>query len=112
MSDSLLNNLKEYFDNTPQKELDEYWGEVKYLNDFGPDVIEYAETVSRAEYPEETVDSSYSDDEEYMKCKVKEYNIKEKYPIPLYYERLHPKKIILRKKYNIRNRPNSGHGFK
>ena len=39
-------------------------------------------------------------------------NIKEKYPIPLYYERLHPKKIILRKKYNIRNRPNSGHGFK
>ena len=112
MSDSLLNNIKEYFDNTPQEELDEYWEEVKNLNDVGPDVIEYSETVSRAEYSEETVANSYSDDEEYMKEKVKEYNIKEKYPIPFYYERLHPKKIILRKKYNIRNRPNSGHGFK
>ena len=112
MSDSLLNNLKEYFDNTPQEELDEYWEEVKYLNEFGPDVIEYTETVSKAEYSEETVAISYSDDEEYMKEKVNEYNIKEKYHIPFYYERLHPKKIILRKKYNIRNRPNSGHGFK
>ena len=112
MSNSLLNNLREYFDNTPQEELDEYWEEVKYLNGFGPDVIEYYETTSRAEYAEETVASSYSDDEEYMKGKIKEYNIKEKYPIPFYYERLYPKKIILRKKYNIRNRPNSGHGFK
>ena len=71
MSNSLLNNLREYFDNTPQEELDEYWEEVKYLNVFGPDVIEYTETISRAEYEEETVASSYSDDEEYMKDKIK-----------------------------------------
>lgn len=37
----LLNELQEYFDNTPQEQLDKDWDEIKHLNEIGCDVIEY-----------------------------------------------------------------------
>lgn len=37
--------LKEYFENTPQEQLDADWEKLKHLNDIGPDVIEYTERV-------------------------------------------------------------------
>lgn len=36
------NNLKKYFEETPQEELDKEWKEIEPLNDIGPDVLEYA----------------------------------------------------------------------
>lgn len=69
-------------------------------------------SVSKIEFEEPPVADSYSDQEEDIKNKIKEYDIKERYPIPFYRERLNPKRLILRRKCRIRNRPNSGHGFK
>ncbi len=42
---SLYDNLKDYFENTPKEILDRDLKEVAHLNDIGPDVIEYAESV-------------------------------------------------------------------
>lgn len=44
---SLLDELKYYFQSTPKEVLDKEWEEMKYLNDIGPDVIEYAESVRK-----------------------------------------------------------------
>lgn len=43
----LLDDLKEYFENTPQEVLDNDFKEMAYHNDIGPDAIEYAETVKK-----------------------------------------------------------------
>ena len=39
---NLFESLKNYFENTPKEVLD---NEIKYLNEIGPDVIEYAKFV-------------------------------------------------------------------
>ena len=44
-----LENLKEYFENTPQEEIDKEWEEIESLNDLGPDVLEYADFVNKNE---------------------------------------------------------------
>lgn len=41
----MLDSLKQYFENTPQEQLDKDWEEMKHLNDIGPDALEYAEKV-------------------------------------------------------------------
>ena len=38
----LLESLKDYFETTPKEILDNDWKEIEYLNNIGPDVIEYA----------------------------------------------------------------------
>lgn len=43
--DNLFESLKYYFDNTPKEFLENDWKEIKYLNEIGPDVIEYAKLV-------------------------------------------------------------------
>jgi hypothetical protein len=57
---NLLDSLKDYFENTPKEVLDNDWKEIEYLNEIGPDVIEYAE------YVKDTfgVDVSYSNSKE------------------------------------------------
>ena len=42
---NLFENLKDYFENTPKDVLENDWKEIEYLNEIGPDVIEYAEYV-------------------------------------------------------------------
>lgn len=42
---NLFESLKNYFENTPKEVLDNDWKEIKYLNEIGPDVIEYAKFV-------------------------------------------------------------------
>lgn len=42
---NLFESLKNYFENTPKEVFDNDWKEIKYLNEIGPDVIEYAEFV-------------------------------------------------------------------
>lgn len=42
---NLFESLKNYFENTPKEVLDNAWKEIKYLNEIGPDVIEYAKFV-------------------------------------------------------------------
>lgn len=42
---NLFESLKDYFENTPKEVLDNDWKEMEYLNEIGPDVIEYAEFV-------------------------------------------------------------------
>ncbi len=42
---NLFESLKDYFENTPKEVLDNDWKEIEYLNEIGPDVIEYAEFV-------------------------------------------------------------------
>lgn len=42
---NLFESLKDYFENTPQDILENDWKEIEYLNEIGPDVIEYAEYV-------------------------------------------------------------------
>ncbi len=42
---SLFESLKDYFENTPKEVLNNDWEKIEYLNDIGPDVIEYAEYV-------------------------------------------------------------------
>lgn len=41
----LFESLKDYFEKTPKEILDNDWKEIEYLNEIGPDVIEYAEYV-------------------------------------------------------------------
>lgn len=41
----LLNQLKEYFENTPKEVLDKEAKDWDYLNEIGPDVLEYAKLV-------------------------------------------------------------------
>lgn len=41
--ESLLESLKDYFESTPKEVLDNDWKAVEYLNDVGPDVMEYVE---------------------------------------------------------------------
>lgn len=41
----LFESLKGYFEKTPKEILDNDWKEIEYLNEIGPDVIEYAEYV-------------------------------------------------------------------
>ena len=41
----LFESLKRYFENTPKEVLDSEWEKMKYLNEIGPDVIEYAKSV-------------------------------------------------------------------
>lgn len=38
---ALFDSLKNHFENTPKDVLECEWNELKYLNDIGPDVIEY-----------------------------------------------------------------------
>ncbi|EJW95428.1 tyrosine type site-specific recombinase [gut metagenome] len=42
---NLFESLKSYLENTPQDVLEKNWNEIAYLNEMGPDVIEYAEYV-------------------------------------------------------------------
>lgn len=44
---NLFESLKAYFENTPKEVLNNDWKEIEYLNDIGPDVIEYAEYVKK-----------------------------------------------------------------
>jgi len=39
----LLDSLKNYFENTPTDVLERDWRELAHLNDFGEDVLSYAE---------------------------------------------------------------------
>lgn len=41
----LLNQLKEYYENTPKEVLEKEAKELEYLNEIGPDVLEYAKIV-------------------------------------------------------------------
>ena len=41
----LLEQLKEYFENTPKEVLEKEVKEWEYLNEIGPDVLEYAKLV-------------------------------------------------------------------
>ena len=43
----LLQQLKEYFDNTPRDILEKEWNELSYLNEIGPSVNEYLECVKK-----------------------------------------------------------------
>lgn len=43
--ENLFESLKEYFENTPINVLNKDWNEIEYLNEIGPDVVEYAESV-------------------------------------------------------------------
>ena len=50
----LLQHLKEYFDNTPRDVLEKEWNELSYLNEIGPTVEEYLESVKKyrqTQYP-------------------------------------------------------------
>lgn len=42
---NLFESLKDYFENTPKDVIEKDWREIEYLNEIGPDVIEYAEFV-------------------------------------------------------------------
>lgn len=42
---SLSEILKEHFENTPKDILDKEWEELKFLNEFGPDVCDYVFSV-------------------------------------------------------------------
>lgn len=41
----LSDSLKEYFENTPQEQLDKDWEEIKPLNEIGPDALSYCEQI-------------------------------------------------------------------
>lgn len=41
----LLEDIKNYFNNTPKDILEKDWKEIEYLNEIGPDVMEYIEFV-------------------------------------------------------------------
>lgn len=43
----LLQQLKEYFDNTPRDIIEKEWNELSYLNEIGPSVNEYLECVKK-----------------------------------------------------------------
>lgn len=42
---NLFEGLKDYFENTPKEVLNNDWKEMEYLNEIGPDVIEYAKYI-------------------------------------------------------------------
>ena len=42
---NLFESLKDYFENTPKDVIEKDWREIEYLNEIGPDVIEYARYV-------------------------------------------------------------------
>ncbi len=42
---TLLDSIKKYFENTPSDILQDDFNKRKHLNDIGPDVIEYAESI-------------------------------------------------------------------
>ena len=42
---NLFESLKDYFENTLKDVIEKDWREIEYLNEIGPDVIEYAEFV-------------------------------------------------------------------
>lgn len=44
---NLLESLKHYFEHTPPEVIEKDWNEVSYLNEIGPDAIEYAEYVRK-----------------------------------------------------------------
>lgn len=44
---NLLQQLKEYFDNTPRDVLEKEWNELSYLNKIGPTIDEYLECVKK-----------------------------------------------------------------
>ena len=44
---SILKQLQEYLDNTPQEVLDKEWKDKSYLNDIGPTVDEYIEFANK-----------------------------------------------------------------
>ena len=43
--ENLYDNLKTYLENTSQEVLEKEWKELEYLNEIGPDVLEYASFV-------------------------------------------------------------------
>lgn len=45
--ENLVDSLREYFENTPQDQLDKDWAEIEYLNDIGPDALEYARYIKQ-----------------------------------------------------------------
>lgn len=44
---NLFECLKNYFENTPQEILENDWKKIEYLNEIGPDVIEYVKYVKK-----------------------------------------------------------------
>jgi hypothetical protein len=44
---SIVQILKEHFQNTPEEQLEKEWKELEPLNNIGPDVEEYCKTVKR-----------------------------------------------------------------
>ena len=48
---NLLQQLKEYFENTPREVLEKEWHEYDKYNEIGPDVIEYLEYVNNIRQP-------------------------------------------------------------
>lgn len=44
---NLVDSLREYFENIPQEQLDKDWAEIEYLNDIGPDALEYARYIKQ-----------------------------------------------------------------
>ena len=45
---SLSEQLKDYFDNTPQEQLDKDWEELKHWNEIGPEIDDYIKSVMNA----------------------------------------------------------------
>lgn len=43
----LLDNLKNYFENTPKEQIEKDLAEIEYLNEIGPDALEYAEELRK-----------------------------------------------------------------
>ena len=69
---NLLQQLKEYFDNTPREVIEKEWNELSYLNEIGPTVEEYLESVKKyrqTQYPktyEECCEIIHSDPKFYI----------------------------------------------
>ena len=45
MQKNVKEQLKDYFSNTPQEQLDKDWEELKHWNEIGPDVFEWAKNI-------------------------------------------------------------------
>ena len=45
---NLSEQLKDYFDNTSQEQLDKDWEKLKYWNELGPEIDEYLKSVINA----------------------------------------------------------------
>ena len=69
---NLLQQLKEYFDNTPREVLEKEWNELSYLNEIGPTVDEYLECVKKYrqsnQYPK-----TYEECCEVLGCKANDF---------------------------------------